>query len=90
LFSAIFKLGNDEYLQGTYYSTSVNDSSSGCGKGSIFTPGNRIRFSKRTISGKKEKNFLHVKMKMFRRKNQQLLAHAATVKPRTPVKNRRI
>jgi hypothetical protein len=30
------KLGNDEYLQGTYYSTSVNDSSSGCGKGSIF------------------------------------------------------
>lgn len=30
------KLGNDEYLQGTYYSTSVNDSLAGCGKGSIF------------------------------------------------------
>jgi hypothetical protein len=30
------KLGNDEYLQGTYYSTSVSDSLSGCGKGSIF------------------------------------------------------
>ena len=30
------KLGDDEYLQGTYYSTSVNDSTSGCGKGSIF------------------------------------------------------
>ena len=30
------KLGDDEYLQGTYYSTSVSDSTSGCGKGSIF------------------------------------------------------
>jgi hypothetical protein len=30
------KLGDDEYLQGTYYSTSVNDSLAGCGKGSIF------------------------------------------------------
>jgi hypothetical protein len=30
------KLGNDEYLQGTYYSTNVNDSTSDCGKGSIF------------------------------------------------------
>jgi hypothetical protein len=30
------KLGDDEYLQGTYYSTSVNDSTAGCGKGSIF------------------------------------------------------
>jgi hypothetical protein len=30
------KLGNDEYLQGTYYSTNVSDSTAGCGKGSIF------------------------------------------------------
>jgi hypothetical protein len=30
------KLGDEEYLQGTYYSTSVKDSSAGCGKGSIF------------------------------------------------------
>jgi len=30
------KLGNDEYLQGTYFSTNVNDSTADCGKGSIF------------------------------------------------------
>jgi hypothetical protein len=30
------KLGNDEYLQGTYYSSNVNDSLADCGKGSIF------------------------------------------------------
>jgi hypothetical protein len=30
------KLGNDEYLQGTYYSTNAADSTIGCGKGSIF------------------------------------------------------
>lgn len=30
------KLGKDEYLQGTYYSTSSTDSTSPCGKGSIF------------------------------------------------------
>jgi hypothetical protein len=30
------RLGNDEYLQGTYYSTNSADSTVGCGKGSIF------------------------------------------------------
>lgn len=30
------KLGNDEYLQGTYYSTNAADSTAACGKGSIF------------------------------------------------------
>jgi hypothetical protein len=30
------KLGNDEYLQGTYFSTNAADSTVGCGKGSIF------------------------------------------------------
>jgi hypothetical protein len=30
------KLGDDEFLQGTYTSASASDSLSGCGKGSIF------------------------------------------------------
>jgi hypothetical protein len=53
------KLGNDEYLQGTYYSTSVTDSSSGCGKGSIFL--HRVAesdFHKEPLLEKKEKELL--------------------------------
>ena len=53
------KLGNDEYLQGTYYSTSVNDSSAGCGKGSIFL--HRVTesdFHKEPLLLKKEKELL--------------------------------
>src|SRR5580765_784725 len=53
------KLGNDEYLQGTYYSTSVTDSSSGCGKGSIFL--HRVTesdFHKEPFLEKKEKELL--------------------------------
>ena len=53
------KLGNDEYLQGTYYSTSVHDSSSGCGKGSIFL--HRVTesdFYKEPFLEKKEKEIL--------------------------------
>jgi hypothetical protein len=53
------KLGNDEYLQGTYYSTSVNDSLSGCGKGSIFL--HRVvesDFHKEPFLEKKEKELL--------------------------------
>jgi len=53
------KLGDDEYLQGTYYSTSVNDSLSGCGKGSIFL--HRVTesdFHKEPFLEKKEKELL--------------------------------
>jgi hypothetical protein len=53
------KLGNDEYMQGTYYSTSVTDSSSGCGKGSIFL--HRVvetDFHKEPFLEKKEKELL--------------------------------
>jgi hypothetical protein len=53
------KLGDDEYLQGTYYSTSVNDSTSGCGKGSIFL--HRVvssDFHKEPFLEKKEKELL--------------------------------
>lgn len=53
------KLGNDEYLQGTYYSVSVNDSLSGCGKGSIFL--HRVAesdFHKEPFLEKKEKELL--------------------------------
>src|SRR5664279_1584854 len=53
------KLGDDEYLQGTYYSTSVTDSTSGCGKGSIFL--HRVLssdFHKEPFLEKKEKELL--------------------------------
>jgi hypothetical protein len=53
------KLGDDEYLQGTYYSTSVHDSTSGCGKGSIFL--HRVvssDFHKEPFLEKKEKELL--------------------------------
>jgi hypothetical protein len=53
------KLGNDEYMQGTYYSTSVTDSSSGCGKGTIFL--HRVEetdFHKEPFLQKKEKDLL--------------------------------
>ncbi len=56
------RLGNDEYLQGTYYSTSVNDSTSGCGKGSIFL--HRVAesdFHKEPFLEKKEKELLALK-----------------------------
>jgi hypothetical protein len=52
------KLGNDEYLQGTYYSTNVTDSSA-CGKGSIFL--HRVTetdFHKEPFLEKKEKELL--------------------------------
>jgi hypothetical protein len=53
------KLGNDEYLQGTYYSTNVNDSTAGCGKGSIFL--HRVTesdFHKEPFLEKKEKELI--------------------------------
>jgi len=65
------KLGDDEYLQGTYYSTSVNDSTSGCGKGSIFL--HRVAssdFHKEPFLEKKEK---------------ELMARKKTVPPPKPI-----
>jgi hypothetical protein len=53
------KLGNDEYLQGTYFSTNVNDSTADCGKGSIFL--HRVTetdFYKEPFLEKKEKELL--------------------------------
>ena len=56
------KLGDDEYLQGTYYSTSVKDSSAGCGRGSIFL--HRVAesdFHKEPLLEKKEHELLSKK-----------------------------
>ncbi len=53
------RLGDDEYLQGTYYSTNSNDSTVGCGKGSIFL--HRVLesdFHKEPFLMKKEKELL--------------------------------
>jgi hypothetical protein len=53
------KLGNDEYLQGTYYSTIASDTAAGCGKGSIFL--HRViesDFHKEPLLEEKEKQLL--------------------------------
>ena len=66
------RLGNDEYLQGTYYSTSVSDSLSGCGKGSIFL--HRVAesdFHKEPFLEKKEKEGLPAKLKKSHLPNPQ-------------------
>jgi hypothetical protein len=65
------KLGDDEYLQGTYYSTSVNDSTSGCGKGSIFL--HRV-----ALSDFHKEPFLE-------KKERELLARKKTVPPPKPI-----
>jgi len=56
------KLGNDEYLQGTYYSTNATDTTSNCGKGTIFL--HRVTetdFYKEPFLEKKEKELLAIK-----------------------------
>ncbi len=53
------RLGNDEYLQGTYFSTNADDSTADCGKGSIFL--HRVAetdFYKEPFLEKKEKELL--------------------------------
>jgi hypothetical protein len=75
------KLGNDEYLQGTYYSTSVNDSLSGCGKGSIFL--HRVvesDFHKEPFLEKREKELLA-------HKNEKIPAPAIVAKPPSTLKS---
>ncbi len=80
------KLGNDEYLQGTYYSTSVNDSLSGCGKGSIFL--HRVvesDFHKEPFLEKKEKELLAHKKENVPGPVAAVIP-PAVAKPSTPVK----
>ena len=53
------RLGNDEYLQGTYFSTNADDSTIDCGKGSIFL--HRVAetdFYKEPFLERKEKELL--------------------------------
>jgi hypothetical protein len=53
------RLGNDEYLQGTYFSTNAKDSTTDCGRGSIFL--HRVAetdFYKEPFLEKKEKELL--------------------------------
>ena len=64
------KLGNDEYLQGTYFSTNVNDSTADCGKGSIFL--HRVSetdFYKEPFLEKREKELLARKKESGTNKN---------------------
>jgi hypothetical protein len=56
------KLGDDEYLQGTYYSTNEKDSTIDCGKGTIFL--HRVtesEFHKEPFLEKREKELLALK-----------------------------
>ncbi|HEY4154650.1 MAG TPA: hypothetical protein VGM24_04465 [Puia sp.] len=58
------KLGEEEFLQGTYTSTSARDSLSGCGKGSIFL--HKVitsDFQKESFLEKREKELLAAKEK---------------------------
>ena len=81
------KLGNDEYLQGTYYSTNVNDSTSDCGKGSIFL--HRVSesdFHKEPFLEKKENELLTRKKSDGLVKKSPDMAVTNTHKPVTAVK----
>jgi hypothetical protein len=72
------KLGNDEYLQGTYFSTNADDSTSDCGKGSIFL--HRVAetdFYKEPFLEKKEKELLALKNKSGANKNPSVAVNHA-------------
>jgi hypothetical protein len=80
------KLGNDEYLQGTYYSTSENDSLAGCGKGSIFL--HRVAesdFHKEPFLEKREQELLAQKKEPVLTA-PPMTAPVASVKKTAPVK----
>lgn len=82
------KLGNDEYLQGTYYSTNVSDSTSDCGKGSIFL--HRVSesdFHKEPFLEKKEHELLARKKPGASVKKSPDIAGGHPPKPVTPSKN---
>jgi hypothetical protein len=81
------KLGNDEYLQGTYFSTNVNDSTADCGKGSIFL--HRVAetdFYKEPFLEKKEKELLARKKNSVTNKNPSVAANHAPASQGTTVK----
>ncbi len=81
------KLGNDEYLQGTYFSTNVNDSTADCGKGSIFL--HRVAetdFYKEPFLEKKEKELLARKKNTGTNKNPSVAANHAPASQSTTVK----
>ena len=81
------KLGNDEYLQGTYFSTNVNDSTADCGKGSIFL--HRVAetdFYKEPFLEKKEKELLARKKNTGTSKNPSVAVNHAPASPSTSVK----
>jgi len=72
------RLGDDEFLQGTYTSANARDSLAGCGKGSIFL--HKVTssdFHKEEFLEKKEKELLAEKKKEPERKS---IAHSAPVK----------
>ena len=76
------KLGNDEYLQGTYYSTSVNDSLAGCGKGSIFL--HRVTesdFHKEPFLEKREEELQSARWSSF---YKEFHGHLCSLTPLTP------
>ena len=78
-FLQYLKLGNDEYLQGTYFSTNVTDSTADCGKGSIFL--HRVTetdFYKEPFLEKKEKELLA-------RKKETRPGNKSTVKVQPPL-----
>jgi hypothetical protein len=81
------KLGNDEYLQGTYFSTNVNDSTADCGKGSIFL--HRVAetdFYKEPFLEKKEKELLARKKNTGTDKNPSVAVNHAPASPGTSMK----
>jgi hypothetical protein len=81
------KLGDDEFLQGTYTSTSTHDSSSGCGKGSIFLHKVPVSdFQKEAFLEKKEQELLADKKKATAAKKlvpKNTLAHVPVKQPET-------
>jgi hypothetical protein len=81
------KLGDDEFLQGTYTSASASDSLSGCGKGSIFLHKvTTTDFHKEEFLEKKEKELLAEKQKKKASEGNPVAHHAPAKKTVTPNK----
>jgi hypothetical protein len=79
------RLGNDEYLQGTFYSSNSKDSSIDCGKGSIFL--HRVAesdFHKEPFLIKKEKELLAHKNDRKLKSNAVVAAKPATTTATRP------
>ena len=84
------KLGDEEFLQGTYTSTSTHDSLSGCGKGSIFL--HKVPtsdFQKESFLEKKEKELLAAgkkKTEAIKPVPKKNITHAPVKQPETSKK----